>query len=167
MRAAWRRGDEVFAEVVLPDGVDAAGYGLHPALLDAAVQTVGLGAAGERGRGVMPFSWQGTVLHTAGATRLRVRLTDVADDTVSLRVWDTAGNPVASVDSLAIRPTAGVGVRRTGHDALFRTEWVPVASAPLPAAGAGPWSAAPNCGRNWPRRWPARRRWRRTRVSRR
>ncbi|MFC4147314.1 type I polyketide synthase [Micromonospora mangrovi] len=132
LRAAWRRGDDVFAEVALPDGVDAAGYGLHPALLDAAVQTVGLGAAGERGRGVMPFSWRGTVLHTVGATRLRVRLTDVAEDTVALRVWDTAGQPVATVDSLAIRPSGGAGVRRTSHDALFRTEWVPVPSAPLP-----------------------------------
>ncbi len=37
LRAAWRRGDEVFAEVALPEGAEreAAGYGLHPALLDA------------------------------------------------------------------------------------------------------------------------------------
>ncbi|MGC4807683.1 type I polyketide synthase [Micromonospora sp. DT233] len=132
LHAAWRRDGEVFAEAVLPDGLDAAGYGLHPALLDAALQTIGLGAAGARGRGVMPFSWRGTVLHAAGATRLRVRLTDVADDTVSLQVWDGAGHPVVSVDSLAVRPTGGGVARRAGHDALFRTEWlaVPPASPP-------------------------------------
>ena len=37
LRAAWRRGGEVFAEVALPGDAaeDAAGFGLHPALLDA------------------------------------------------------------------------------------------------------------------------------------
>ncbi|MDC7340024.1 type I polyketide synthase [Streptomyces lydicus] len=56
LRAAWRRGDEVFAEVALPSEADTAGdadrYGLHPALLDAALQTVGLapGAADEEAR---------------------------------------------------------------------------------------------------------------------
>uniref|UniRef100_UPI00066CA522 type I polyketide synthase n=1 Tax=Streptomyces sp. SBT349 TaxID=1580539 RepID=UPI00066CA522 len=37
LRALWRRGDEVFAEVALPDGTDPGGFGLHPALLDAAL----------------------------------------------------------------------------------------------------------------------------------
>ncbi|WP_324614372.1 polyketide synthase dehydratase domain-containing protein, partial [Streptomyces sp. MMG1121] len=38
LRAVWRRGEEIFAEAALPSGeVDsAAGFGLHPALLDAA-----------------------------------------------------------------------------------------------------------------------------------
>ncbi|WP_229890367.1 polyketide synthase dehydratase domain-containing protein, partial [Streptomyces griseomycini] len=42
LRAAWRRGDEVFAEVALPEGVSAEGFGLHPALLDAALHAIGL-----------------------------------------------------------------------------------------------------------------------------
>ncbi|KAK1186396.1 polyketide synthase dehydratase domain-containing protein, partial [Streptomyces sp. NBS 14/10] len=39
LRAAWRRGDEVFAEVVLDESAhaDARRFGLHPALLDAAM----------------------------------------------------------------------------------------------------------------------------------
>nr|WP_237048514.1 polyketide synthase dehydratase domain-containing protein [Lentzea guizhouensis] len=37
LRAAWRDGDTVFAEVALPDGVATGGFGLHPALLDAAL----------------------------------------------------------------------------------------------------------------------------------
>ena len=42
LTAMWRRGDEVFAEVSLPDdaGVSAAGFGVHPALLDAALHAV-------------------------------------------------------------------------------------------------------------------------------
>ncbi|MFD0885935.1 beta-ketoacyl synthase N-terminal-like domain-containing protein, partial [Streptosporangium algeriense] len=39
LRAAWQRGEELFAEVTLPEpyAQDAAGFGVHPALLDAAV----------------------------------------------------------------------------------------------------------------------------------
>ena len=39
LKAAWRRGDEVFAEVSLPEEAheEAGRFGLHPALLDAAM----------------------------------------------------------------------------------------------------------------------------------
>ncbi|MGW4615969.1 polyketide synthase dehydratase domain-containing protein, partial [Rhodococcus triatomae] len=39
LRAAWQRGEEIFAEVVLPEGAgaDAERFGVHPALLDAAM----------------------------------------------------------------------------------------------------------------------------------
>ncbi|MEE3921046.1 polyketide synthase dehydratase domain-containing protein [Micromonospora sp. BRA006-A] len=39
LRSAWRRGDDLFAELALPEGpaAEAGGYGLHPALLDAAL----------------------------------------------------------------------------------------------------------------------------------
>ncbi|MDV6287593.1 polyketide synthase dehydratase domain-containing protein [Streptomyces sp. UP1A-1] len=38
LRAAWRHGDTLFAEVTLPDHlIDGGAYGLHPALLDAAL----------------------------------------------------------------------------------------------------------------------------------
>ncbi len=48
VRAVWRRGDEVFAEVALPDEqrTEAGGFGVHPALLDAAAAP---GAARRRG----------------------------------------------------------------------------------------------------------------------
>ncbi|MFD0662082.1 polyketide synthase dehydratase domain-containing protein [Thermocatellispora tengchongensis] len=44
LRAAWRRGEEVYAEVSLPGEQDAAAYAVHPALLDAALHAVGLGS---------------------------------------------------------------------------------------------------------------------------
>src|SRR5205085_4934712 len=39
LRAAWQRGDELFAEVALGDDAkgDADRFGIHPALLDAAL----------------------------------------------------------------------------------------------------------------------------------
>src|SRR5207248_10871147 len=33
LRAAWRRGDELFAEIAIADRDGAGGYGVHPALL--------------------------------------------------------------------------------------------------------------------------------------
>ncbi len=52
LRAAWRRGAEVFAEVVLPEQAhaEAARFGIHPALLDAALHTAGLAGPAAGGR---------------------------------------------------------------------------------------------------------------------
>ncbi|MFG2676368.1 type I polyketide synthase [Streptomyces sp. NPDC048445] len=131
LRAAWRRGSEIFAEVSLPDGTDATGFGLHPALLDAALQAVSLGTLGDEGRSVMPFSWQNVTLHSTGATALRVRLADTGTSTVSVQAWDTAGSPAVSAGSLAFRPVAGAEPGRPRTELLLRTEWTPV---PVPAA---------------------------------
>jgi acyl transferase domain-containing protein/acyl carrier protein len=136
LRAAWRDGSDVYAEVSLPDGTDAAGYGLHPALFDAALQTLGLGEAGDAGQGVMPFAWSGASLHAAGATSLRVRLESTGRYSVAVRLWDVEGSPVASVESLAFRPSTGTAAKRPRsavQDALFRTRWVAVGEAAVPA----------------------------------
>src|SRR5262249_22131366 len=53
VRAAWRRGDELFAEVVLAEGLDVVGVGLHPVLLDAALHLIGMAGLGLEGPG--PF----------------------------------------------------------------------------------------------------------------
>ena len=80
LKAAWRRGQDVFAEVSLPEGAPAGSYGLHPALLDAALHPIGLQPpAGSDGDGPMlPFAWSGVVLHASGATTLRVHITPTA-----------------------------------------------------------------------------------------
>jgi len=49
LRAAWRRGDDLFVEAALPAGADATGFGVHPALLDAVLQAIGLDAANGAG----------------------------------------------------------------------------------------------------------------------
>ncbi|WP_103566322.1 type I polyketide synthase [Actinomadura rubteroloni] len=128
LRAAWRDGDDAYAEVVLPDGVDAAGYGVHPALLDAALHALGLvrDLTGE-----VPFLWSGVTLHGAGATALRVRLAPAGDDTVRLTIADQAGNPVLTADALTLRAIAVERNRRAST--LFDLDWVPVAPAAAPA----------------------------------
>ena len=72
LRAAWRRGGEVFAEVCLSEGQreQAGSFGLHPALLDAALHTVGVsllgGDMGPQGGVRFPFSFSGVGLYAAG-----------------------------------------------------------------------------------------------------
>ncbi|MEO6090750.1 MAG: SDR family NAD(P)-dependent oxidoreductase, partial [Umezawaea sp.] len=118
LRAVWRRGTEVFAEVALPDQVeDGAAFGVHPALLDAALHAV---ATGEP---VLPSDWRGVALHATGASVLRVRMSTV-DGLVSLSANDVEGNPVITVESVALRPVALPTESRS--DSLFRLDWVPV-----------------------------------------
>ncbi|MER6128543.1 SDR family NAD(P)-dependent oxidoreductase [Streptomyces sp. NPDC001795] len=141
LTAAWKLGQDVYAEVELPDGAaaDAARYGLHPALLDAALQTVGLTAAA--GTALMPFSWTGVRLHTPGADALRVHLAQAGPDTVRLRVTDPAGHPVATVPGLTLRPLpAGqLGDARAVARHLHELEWVTPAAAPA-RPGSGGWA---------------------------
>ncbi|MFC3583192.1 SDR family NAD(P)-dependent oxidoreductase, partial [Streptantibioticus rubrisoli] len=131
LRAAWRRGDEVFAEVGLPEGAEDAGFGLHPALLDAVLHGIGLGGlVEETGQGRLPFSWSGVTLHAVGASALRVRLAPAGRDAVALQIADAAGAAVASVDALALRSVspAQLGGGRDGvAESLFRVEWAELA----------------------------------------
>ncbi|MFJ9155108.1 SDR family NAD(P)-dependent oxidoreductase, partial [Streptomyces sp. NPDC102270] len=144
LRQVWRRDDAVFAEIALADGqaAEAGRFGLHPALLDAALHAIELGVLEGSGDPRLPFSFSGVRLHATGAATIRVRLTRVGSDAVSLLVADGTGEPVAEVGVLALRTVSGTQVRGAlrsdGHDALFRVEWVPVAAdsvgTPAPAA---------------------------------
>ncbi|WP_344571334.1 SDR family NAD(P)-dependent oxidoreductase, partial [Streptomyces fulvorobeus] len=138
LRAAWRRGDEVYAEVTLPEdsGTDASAFGLHPALLDAAQHAAAFTDLGAISRGGLPFAWEGVSLTASGATAVRARLAPAGDDTVSIAIYDTAGGPVLSVDSLVSRavPTADLDATGPIHrDSLFRVDWTET-KAPAPAA---------------------------------
>lgn len=146
LRAAWRRDGDVYAEVVLPEGgeAEADAFGLHPALLDAALHAASFVDLGVESRGGLPFSWEGVSLHATGASALRVRLSPAAEDAVSITVADTSGEPVVSVESLVLRAVAARelgGAATAARDALFGLDWVPVrqgAQAPESAALVGP-----------------------------
>ncbi|MFJ8747686.1 type I polyketide synthase, partial [Embleya sp. NPDC127516] len=132
LRAVWRRGEEVYAEVVLPEErhAEADVFGIHPALLDAALHA-GIIPHPEPGREPepprLPFVWSDVRLHATGARHVRVRLASTGHDALVVEVADTEGVPVASVGSLAMRPVdpgKPVGARDGHHDALFRMAWV-------------------------------------------
>ncbi|GAB2611000.1 hypothetical protein GCM10027168_49870 [Streptomyces capparidis] len=137
LRAAWRRGDEVFAEVALPGGA-AGGFAVHPALLDAALQAMNLGGlVADTGEARLPYSWTGVGLHGGGAAALRVRLAPAGPGAVTLDAADPAGGPVATVESLLLRPVTEGGLRGGGHRSLYRVDWAPVPLPPVAAAAAG------------------------------
>ncbi|WP_018555718.1 type I polyketide synthase, partial [Streptomyces sp. ATexAB-D23] len=109
LRAAWRRGDDVFAEVALdgPARDDAADFGLHPALLDAAMHADLLTDPADDAATLLPFSWNGVTLHAAGTPSLRVHIQRIRGDEVSaIMVADESGAPVATVESLVSRPVS-------------------------------------------------------------
>ncbi|WP_250405191.1 type I polyketide synthase [Streptomyces cellostaticus] len=129
LRTAWQRDGEVYAEVRLPEGAeDEAGrFGLHPALLDAALHAIGLGGIGaDDGRGRLPFAWSGVSLHAGGAAALRVRLSPAGAEGVRLEIADASGAPVATVESLGLRPVTADQLRAAGttyHESVFRQQW--------------------------------------------
>ncbi|RLV10397.1 polyketide synthase [Streptomyces griseocarneus] len=143
LRAAWRRGDEVFAEVALGEAQrdGARAYGLHPALLDSALHAVGLGgffAEEEDERARLPFAWDGVRLHAVGAAALRVRVSPAGTGAVALAIADETGTPVVSVDSLALRPLDAdqfASANAAHHESLFRIDWAPLSAPAAPSAG--------------------------------
>ncbi|SNT63063.1 Acyl transferase domain-containing protein, partial [Actinomadura meyerae] len=100
---AWQNGDDLYADIVLPEDTDTTGYGVHPALLDAALHPLALsGSADDPIK--LPFSWQNVSLHATRATALRVHLQPTADDQVRITATDADGEPVLTVGSLLLRP---------------------------------------------------------------
>ncbi|MBI0295363.1 SDR family NAD(P)-dependent oxidoreductase [Streptomyces sp. PRKS01-29] len=147
LTAAWRRGDELFAEVRLDESAasDAQAYGLHPALLDSALHALGLDGLGDGdGQGRLPFAWSGVSLYASGASALRVRLELRGADAVRLEIADPAGAPVAAVDSLVLRAVSAEQVRAARaayHESLFRVEWTGLpAGAGADAPGGDRWA---------------------------
>ncbi|MEU6950778.1 SDR family NAD(P)-dependent oxidoreductase [Streptomyces sp. NPDC046316] len=142
LRAVWRRADEVFAEIVLPQEArpDSAGFGLHPALFDAALHAAGAGRLfPDSGEVRVPFAWQGVTVHAAGATELRVRISrSAARDALRLEAVDTSGAPVVQVETLEFRPVsaAQLASAQGPRDALFAVEWTPAAAGPAPVSWA-------------------------------
>ncbi|MFE1107870.1 beta-ketoacyl synthase N-terminal-like domain-containing protein [Streptomyces rochei] len=135
LRGVWTRGDEVFAELELPDRTDdAALFGLHPALLTAAMHAVEYVDLKDADQGLLPFSWAGATLHASGATRLRVRIGKAGEDSVSIAAVDTSGRPVLSVESLALRPSSAA--RLLGPGAADRASLRGLVRAPRNTASA-------------------------------
>ncbi|MGX7825876.1 type I polyketide synthase [Actinokineospora sp. 24-640] len=136
LRALWRGDAAVYAEVALPAQAqdDAELFGIHPALLDAALHAVMVGGLVPTDTPHLPFSWSGVTQHQVGASAVRVRAAATGPDSVSLVAFDAEGAPVVSVDSLVWRPVSAAAFERSVDDALFVVRWTPVPAAEAPAA---------------------------------
>ncbi|WUQ40139.1 type I polyketide synthase [Streptomyces sp. NBC_00234] len=150
LKAVWTRGEEIFAEVALPDEAhdDAGRFGLHPALLDAALHSVLLSGGEGESEPVLPFSWSGVSLHAVGAVEARVRVVRSGGSDVSVWLADGAGRPVASVGRLASRRVSAEQLAAGGrafHDGLFRLDWLPATAT----ATSVPVSASASVSGGW------------------
>ncbi|MGK7228830.1 type I polyketide synthase [Streptomyces hygroscopicus] len=118
LRAVWRDGPDLLAEVHLPEAAGGpGGFGVHPALLDAVLHPAVLTEPAGAGPGPepaeqrmwLPFTVNGLSLWASEATAVRVRLIprpQAAEDERTLRVVvaDAVGAPVLTIDALVLRP---------------------------------------------------------------
>ncbi|BBY20154.1 type I polyketide synthase [Mycobacterium stomatepiae] len=149
LTSMWRRGEELFAEVTLPAdaGMSVAGFGVHPAMLDAALHAVILASEDEIAEGSMmvPFSWQQVSLHAGGAAAVRARIVPVGDQAVSIELADGLGLPVLSVASMVARPVTDqqllAAVSKSGPDRLFEVDWIVQPSSSVQAVSVSAWGA--------------------------
>ncbi|MEV4753444.1 SDR family NAD(P)-dependent oxidoreductase, partial [Streptosporangium sp. NPDC049248] len=140
--AIWRQGDDLYAEVRLPESLDSRGHGIHPALLDAALHPLVLPTDTGGGSGVrLPFALSGITLHATDATMLRVRITTVDADTVSVTATDPADAPVITIDALTLRSSdadtlnSAPAVASDVGSNLFHLSWT-ADIRPMPANAA-------------------------------
>ncbi|WP_421111547.1 SDR family NAD(P)-dependent oxidoreductase, partial [Streptomyces sp. NEAU-S77] len=160
LRAAWRHGDDLFAEVVLPDDAteEAGAFGVHPALLDAALHGTGLGglvddSAGDDAEATarLPFAWSGVRLWASGARSVRVWLRTAGTTAVRIRMADAIGAPVLEIDELVLRPVTRSRLRSARSaitGSLFTHHWVPWKPQEAAAGGRPPvwWAAGTPAG---------------------
>ncbi|WP_077098896.1 type I polyketide synthase [Mycobacterium terramassiliense] len=142
------RPDVVYAEVSLPAGTDVAGYGIHPALLDAALhamasvsdQTAAADSASLR----LPYAFSGITLYATAATQLHVRLSATADDTYELHATDPTGAPVITIRTITLRELPDLGAQLTAatglRDSVFQLSWPPLLDTSPAAATAPEWA---------------------------
>ncbi|MFE2337903.1 type I polyketide synthase, partial [Streptomyces coelicoflavus] len=124
LRHAWHHGDTWFGEVDLkePLKAEAGRFLMHPALLDAALHPMGVQPDHRAGGATLvPFSWSDVCVRSVHAKRLRVRISPITQDAVSLLAADESGQVVLTVGRLTMRPL------RPGSEqirqSLFRTSW--------------------------------------------
>ncbi|WP_442800079.1 SDR family NAD(P)-dependent oxidoreductase [Nocardia sp. NBC_01730] len=142
LTALWRRGDEVFAELNLPDQAQPSAdrFAVHPALLDAALHAIALGGLTEPavpGEILVPYSWENVDVHAVGAASVRVRLTaaesEAGNRQITLTLADSQGEPVAEVAALRLRPIPIATVGEPGPAAagrgVYQLRWVSLSAS--------------------------------------
>ncbi|BBZ47879.1 type I polyketide synthase [Mycobacterium parmense] len=132
------RPEAVYAEVALPAGADVAGYGIHPALLDAALHPLAsvLDPAGDTETLRLPYTFSGVALYATAATKLHVHLTRTGEDTYALHAADPTGAPVITIDALTLRAVSDQIGRPVpaASQSLFELTWPPMPEQPGPSA---------------------------------
>jgi acyl transferase domain-containing protein/acyl carrier protein len=146
LRSLSRGAGEALGEVVLPDGLPAEGYGVSPALLDAALQAVVAAVpASEAGELLLPFEIGSFAVHTPGADAawVHVGLRAGAGVVADVTLTDAAGAVIAEVKELRLqranREILQRGATLAPAAALDQLAWqLAWQEAPLPDASTTP-----------------------------
>ncbi|MFF0313007.1 type I polyketide synthase, partial [Streptosporangium sp. NPDC004379] len=127
LRAVWRHGEELYADVAVPEHVDVAGFGIHPALLDSMFHPL-LVAGGDTDGLRVPFELRGVRLLATEARSLRVRLARTGDDGCAIEAVDDSGRLVFALASVRTRPVPGGAV--TSGPVSYRLDWAEAVAEP-------------------------------------
>ncbi|WP_328301310.1 SDR family NAD(P)-dependent oxidoreductase [Streptomyces sp. NBC_00435] len=140
LRRLQRRAEELFAEIEAPAELaeSAAGFAVHPALLDAALHPLLPGVADSRPAS-LPFAWSGVRFHAGAATTagtvLGARITPTGPHAVRLLVTDGGGQVLVEVDELVLRPLTGPPAGApAGENLVYTPVW---RTLDVPRAPAG------------------------------
>ena len=129
------RPEVVYAEVALPAGTDVAGYGIHPALLDAALHPLAsvLDRTGEADSASLrlPYVFSGITLYATAATQLHVQLTRTGEDTFELHATDPTGAPVITIRAMTLRELLRHQIGQLAADGRAPRQRVPTELAAL------------------------------------
>ncbi|PZG90845.1 hypothetical protein C1I97_30380 [Streptomyces sp. NTH33] len=137
VRSAWTLGRDLYAEIELTGELreETAGFGIHPALLDAATCALAALSADNRPARHRISSWNGLRLNATGAVFLRVRLTSLGPDRYGLLAADPSGRTVVAAQSLTLTAAPAVPRVRRSDSRMFQLAWPTV---PAPAAATRP-----------------------------
>ncbi|MFI6044194.1 SDR family NAD(P)-dependent oxidoreductase [Nocardia sp. NPDC051321] len=134
--AMWRSGTDICAEVELPGLWPPDSYGLHPALLDAALHAIEAAEviwSASAGVVRLPFVWTGYHRYARVTGKIRVRIARRGPDDYRLELRDHTNSIVATIDSLVLAPAAGLP-GRPATAALREWACTPVAASADPGS---------------------------------
>ncbi|WP_156077612.1 SDR family NAD(P)-dependent oxidoreductase, partial [Saccharothrix sp. NRRL B-16314] len=133
LRAAWRDGDDLYAEVALPEehAGSASEFGVHPVLFDAVFH----GPLAAKPTAELPSSWSGVRLGQGGLASVRARISRTGGSALRVDLAGENGELVATVAKVAFCPVDQAQLEPGGRsNPLFTVTWNPV--VPTPRHGA-------------------------------
>ncbi|MFH8760745.1 type I polyketide synthase, partial [Streptomyces atroolivaceus] len=139
LRGAWRAGDDIYAEVELPEQ-SVEGLVPRAALMESVCHAWRLADAGDPGTAgaLQPTVWQGVRVWAGGldtatskdavddARIVRVLLSPADDGALRVRATDAEGIPLLSADRVELRPVTAARLRSAGATAmrsLYEVGW--------------------------------------------
>ncbi|MCL8011494.1 type I polyketide synthase [Streptomyces sp. AS02] len=137
VRRLWRHGEELFAELRLPEEAPGgfAGPGLHPVLGDAALHALALTEQRPDGSVGLPFVWHDVWAGDAHSSHAYARLAPRGRDEFTVTIAGAEGEPLfrgtLGIRTVALRELTGA----LPTDSVYRMRWTELADpveAPTP-----------------------------------